>query len=356
MKVKNFAYLLLASAIVFSGCGEVEEPPLVIVDSEDDVVSYSLVQATIEDVVKTAKIDCYYSQTTEQEVCFDVTGKYVDKVYVKSGDTVKKGDLLCELSSSQLEVDIEDLEYNIKKNEKQLEYLDRNEALTIQSMYAEGKMPGDAIIEYGNNLKKQNDKIRQSINDSLEFDRMELSAKRTELKNSRLYATMDGVVYKVKDYLEGSTSKKDEVIMTIVDNTNCVFEVRNTDTINLFEEGELVYMKINYSSASGEYDLLPFEMDKWAENGKMQFSVFTKPENAVIEVGAMGSIKITEEQKQNVLSVPSDVVHIAGDEAFVYTLTPDNVREIRYVNIGLVGDERTEILDGLTEGEKVVKK
>ena len=58
----------------------------------------------------------------------------------------------------------------------------------------------------------------------------------------------------------------------------------------------------------------------------------------------------------HVLSVPRDTVHEAGDKSFVYTLTEENVREIRYIETGLVGDERVEILSGLSEGEKVLKK
>ena len=88
----------------------------------------------------------------------------------------------------------------------------------------------------------------------------------------------------------------------------------------------------------------------------MVFSVFTGPDNATIDVGTRGTISVVEDEKTHVLSLPKEVIHKAGEEYFVYLLNEDNIRTIQYITVGLYGDERVEILDGLTEGEKVVRK
>lgn len=356
-RIGCFAALMLIFSISLSGCGKQEEPPVVEVNSEESVVSYSLVQATVEDVVLTQKIDCTYAQTKDQEVSFNVTGKLISRVYVKDGDVVKKGDLLCELSSSQLEEDIDRLAYNVKRNELQLGYYDMDEALDIQDQWVNATKfgtPPDAVGEIVQGIKDGYKRKRELLNDTLEFDREELARKRKELSDSRLYASMDGIVYKMKSRLEGSTSKAEEVVMTIVDNNNCLFEVKDTTYKNLFKDGDMIDMRIAYTNAAGDYVITPYEINNWTD--KMQFLVVSGPDGVTIEVGATGTISITDQVRKQVLSIPKDVLHIAGDDCYVYTLNEENIREITYVKIGLYGDERVEITEGLTEGEKVVKK
>lgn len=360
MKRKFFclttAMLILATTMC--GCTKQTEAPLVIVDSDEDVVSFNLIPVSYDDVILTTSISCTYVQTESQEVSFNATGKYVDKVYVKEGDYVKRGDLLCELSSDSLERTIEQLEYQIERNELQLEYYDTYEFLDIQDAWVNNMnsfAPSEEKTkERVSQIQESYERQRVLLNDSLEFDRKELANKKRELRASRLYASMDGKVYKLKKGLEGSTSKADDVIMTIVDDSTCLFEVKDTSYKSMFSEGTPVDMKIYYSTASGDYLLLPYDMENWTDS--LLFSVYTGPDNAIIEVGVMGDISVCVEKKTNVLSVPKETVHLIEDKAFVYTLTEENVREIRYVEIGLYGDERVEILSGLSEGEKVVRK
>ena len=357
-KIRLCAVLLASSLLCFSACTDKEEVPLVIVDSEDDVVSFNLIPVTYDDVTLTGKIDCTYVQTNSQEVSFNQTGKYVDKVYVKEGERVKKGTLLCELSSDSLQKSIDELKYKIKRNELLLGYSETNEHLAIQDRWI-SRMNNN--YDSDENARKDVESIQKSyarerelINDSLEFDREELRKKQKELNSSRLYAAMDGKVFKLKDNLEGSTSKAGTVIMTIVDDSNCLFSSGNIECKNLFKEGVAADMKIIYSSAAGDYLVMPYEMENWGDT--MLFSIYDGPDNSEIEMGTMGTISVEIEKKEHVLSVPKDTVHTAGDKTFVYTLTEDNVREIRYIETGLMGDDRVEILSGLSEGEKVLKK
>ena len=356
-RIRLCAVLLVASTLALSACTKNEEVPLVIVDSEEDVMSFNLIPVTYDDVVQSGKIDCTYVQTNSQEVSFNQTGKYVDKVYVKEGEKVKKGTLLCELSSDALQKSIDELSYKIKRNELLLQYSATNEELAVQDRWISNILQNadtkdvEKDIE---NIKSQYARERELLNDSLEFDRQELAKKQKELRASRLYANMDGKVYKLKQNLEGSTSKAGTVIMTIVDDTNCLFSSKAIEYKNLFEEGKAVDMKIIYSSAAGDYLVMPYEMESW--NDQMLFSIYDGPDNSEIDMGVMGTISVEIAKKEHVLSVPKDTVHVAGDKAFVYTLSAENVREIRYIEVGLMGDEKVEVLSGLSEGEKVLKK
>jgi len=351
-------FLSILFVLSFASCGKTEETPLVQVDATNDSVSYSLIYPEIGSVIKTKDIECLYMQTKEQEVCFDSTGKYVDKVYVRKGDTVKKGDLLCELSYSALEEEIENLTYKVTKNELLLSYLDTNENLAIQDVWIPtiinpyyDKSDIEKSVE---NVRKDYDRQRVLINDALEFDRKELAKKQAELKSSRLYASLDGIVYSIDSNLEGSTSKKDKVIMTIVDNTDCIFTVSGTEYKDYFKEGEHVNMKISYSKAAGDYILDPVDSNSWDD--KIIFALYDGPEEAQLEVGSKGYINLELERKDNVLTLSKIVLHEIESQYYVYVLNENGVREIRYIEVGLIGDDCAEIISGLSEGDKVIKK
>lgn len=360
MKKKSlFALLFIGVIIATCSCSQPVENPTVVVDSGMSNVSFTLIPVQYSDVVLTKKLDAIAVQSKDQEVSFSMTGKYVDKVYVRKGDVVKKGDVLCELSSSLLESEIKDLEYSVKRNELSLEYSIINEELAIQRQWVNAMSPysyasTDDVKKSVEGIQESYARERLLINDSLEFDREELNKKKTELKNSRLYATMDGTVYKIKENLQGSTTKADEIIMTIIDSSECFFSVADIESKDLFHDGDRIDMTVSYSSSSGDYIVTPYEMENWTD--KLIFKVLSQPDTANVEVGTYGSIKIPLDFREHVLSIPKNLLHNVEDKYFVYTLSDENVREIRYIEVGLIGDDRVEVISGLTEGEKVVKK
>lgn len=357
MKKYKFTALVLIGFMLMAGCGKTEEVPTVIVDSEESVITYTLESTEIDDVILTNRLSCFYNKDNDQEVSFDVTGRLVDKVYVREGDEVKKGDLLCELTYSSTSDEIERLKYQITRNEMLLEYSYTDEELDIQDKWlpaVSGYGNAEAIKEQVEDIKTNYARKRELLNDSLEFDRAKLNAKNRELNSSRLYAAMDGKVYKMENNLEGSTSKAGKVLMTIVGNGEGFFEVKDTTDKDLFHEGDVLDLRVSAAGAAGDYTVTPYDMENWTDS--LKFSILSQPETAALEVGATAILTTVVESRKDVLTLPVSVVHIAKDTAFVYTLNENNDREIRYIEIGLIGDSKVEIISGLTEGEKVVKK
>ena len=73
-----------------------------------------------------------------------------------------------------------------------------------------------------------------------------------------------------------------------------------------------------------------------------------------IEVGTTGTLYFTMEQREQVLSVPLKAVHEADGAYFVYVLGADNMREVKWIEVGLMGNDLVEVTSGLAEGEKVI--
>ena len=59
-------------------------------------------------------------------------------------------------------------------------------------------------------------------------------------------------------------------------------------------------------------------------------------------------------ERQNVLSVPNAAVRRQGDATIVTVVDPDGRQRVVTFQPGLVGPDRTEVLSGLSEGQRVV--
>ena len=354
--------LIAAMGIGAAGCAKEEEgEALVVVSNTEEEYAYTLIDVKRGEVVLSKSLSAKYVQTKEQEVSFHEGGKRIEKIYVREGDHVKVGDILAEVSIGNLEENIARLEYEIKKKELQKGYLDAHEDFDLTSSYYSlayyspcEEEDLEAQIERDENIRESYKNQREDYDDELEFDRAELSKLKSELQSSRLYATMNGMVYRVERDLEGTTSKKGEVIMTVIDGTEGIFAMEEPDYAQYFKDGETVKLEITYSSAKGSYEVMPYQMSTWGE--KQYFSVYDGPENDGIEVDTTGTVYVVLEKKEDVLYLPNECIYVADGKTYVYILDEQNMRNICWVETGLEGDKNTEIISGLKEGDTVVKR
>ena len=358
--VKWRAGILAAGLIVsaaFSGCGEEEagKETIVIVEQEAPAAEYSLTVVARGEVVKSKVVRCTYTQIDSQELCFPVSGKYVSKVYVKEGDAVKKGDLLAELSGGSREAEIEQLEYQIARNQLLLSQIDDTENYEISRRWLERLYHGSIWETNGiEDLQRNNEYAREDYQDAISLDQQQLDQIRQEVAQSKLYALSDGTVNYIKPRLEGSTSVRDEVVFRIMDSSECVFALNDMTYASSVKPGDLLEFTIIGGTASGNYLLEPYQMENW--DTQMYFSVAEGGENMVIEAGTTGSMTLILDRREGVLTLPNAAVHDADGKWYVYVTDEAGGREVKWVEIGLQGNETVEIIDGLAEGEKVILK
>lgn len=349
-------------AVTCTGCqkADSEGAPAVIIEQGQEEAAYSLAVAVTDDVVKTQKIRCTYRQVNDQEVSFQVSGKKISKVYVQKDDDVVKGQLLAELSTGRKADEIEEQEYKIARNELLLEQAAENENLEINSKWVwflyqsnrgeenEEKLQNDIAEIQRNYRYKQED-----YQDALDVAQLKLEKLREEEDSSRVYAQIDGTISYISGDLEGSTSVKDEVIMKVIDNSQCLFESDDVEFESYLRKMPEVNLSITGGKAKGEYVLEPYDMEHW-EN-IMYFTILQAPETP-LEVGISGDVSFVYDSRQQVLTIPLDAVHMADEKPYVYVLGENDVREVKWIETGLFGDDNVEVTGGLTEGEKVIVK
>lgn len=347
--------------LAVTGCGQPggDDQDIIVVEQEAEPVVYDMAVVTVGDVQKTQRIKCTYQQLNDESLSFGISGISVKKVYVQEGDVVEKGQVLAQLSSASRQEDIARLEYQIARNQLQMDYSQINEDYEISSlwlnyMYQSGQSQEERerLEEAVAQVQQNYSYAREDYQDAMNLDLLQLEQIRQEETASRLVAGMSGTVSHVKEKLEGSTSVRGEEVITIIDGSECLFVTEAAEYVSCFREGEEVYMEITSGSGAGKYTLLPHEMEQWGQ--QQLFSLADGGENATIEVGTVGSIVAVVDRRSQVLCVPSDAVHSAEGRDYVYVLGDDQMREVKWIETGLYGDSMVEVLSGLSEGERVI--
>ncbi len=360
-KKLNIVLCMLMISLTCVSCAEKEPEPLIVVDTQPDAVTYNLVAADKGEVVLSQNLSCNYVQTKQQEVSFTSGGKIVDKVYVREGDKVNVGDLLVGLELGDIEERIADLQYTIDRNTLKLGYLDKAEEFDYTNSYYQYVYDSKMEEEDVKKWEERDEQIaqnyqyqREDLEDTLEFDKKELDKLKSEFANSTIRATMSGVVYSIEKNLEGSTAKKGEVIMTIVDNANGLFETEIPGLTEFISDGDVLSLSVAYGTGKGNYEVVPYNISTWGE--KQLFSILEAPENSTLEVGTGGTIKACVDRRENVLRVPTSAIYEADGKYYVYMLDEKNMRQVNFVEVGLYGDSYVEITAGLSDGDMVVKR
>lgn len=354
---------MIMMGCLLTGCATTteEEDNLILIEKEQEALVYEMATVSVDDVEKTGKVRCSYQQVNDESLSFPVSGKRVAEVYVEEGDTVVKGQLLAELDIGNANEQIRTLEYNIARNEIILNNLTTNEnndisAVWLRFLYQSGQSDAEKKAVEENVARIQNNyrHSREDCEDVLALDRAQLAILKQDLRNSCIYAGMDGTVAKIKERLEGSTSVMDEEVIQIIDSTECLFEAKDLTWAAYFKEGTEVDLSIISGTGAGSYKVVPYDMENW--NELMLFTLSGDTSDVNIGVGASGTLQFTVDKREQVLTVPIRAVHQAGGKSYVYVLGEGNMREVKWIETGLYGDINVEVISGLAEGEKVILK
>lgn len=349
------AGMVISAAL--SGCTQAppEEENKVIVEQEAPEVDYSLVTVTRNDFISSRLVRCVYSQFNAEDLSFKVSGKLISKVYVKEGDVVEKGALLAELSGGSREDEIERLEYQIKRNQMLLEQLDDTENYEISRRWL-NKIYNKGFDQTGDipNLQKDNEYKREDYRDAIALDQQQLDQVKKDVRQSKLVATIGGTVSILKDRLEGSTSVKDEAVIRVKDNSEQFFAVTDMSYLPYVREGETLTLSVISGPGKGNYEVEPYKMDTWTD--QMFFSIVDGADGIVFESGDSGNIMFILDSRIGVLTLPQQAVHGADGNWYVYVVNENGGRDVKWVEVGLQGNNMAEIVSGLEEGEKVILK
>lgn len=294
----------------------------------------------------------------------------IKKVNVKVGDAVKKGDIL-------VEYETQDLNSSVKQ--AQLQY--DNAVLQRNDLYNQNKSIKDKIADLDKQIKDtnpmdiatlsslkakrealtpiSNEKLKQADN-SVSLAKLSLdSAKQRLAENvTSITAENDGVVTALS-VIEGQMGSAMQAALTVQDTSNlkAVLSLGKYDA-NKVKVGQDVIVKSGASTYKGKVAFIDPAASKsgMAAGGETslgaEIDILDKAEELKINFDV--DIDILIGQEGNTLKVPAESVKAAkGNKNFVYVLEGNIIRE-REIKTSIQSDMEVGITEGIKQGEKVV--
>jgi HlyD family secretion protein len=262
-------------------------------------------------------------------------------VGVKKGDLIKKGQLIATLDERELE----------KTLKKKL-----NDYKTERWNFEEDKQDTYKDMALSNTIQRALDKNQFALENSVTD--VELSD--IALKYSKLYSPIDGVITDVDAPLAGVNITAASATFTVAD-YNDVYFIINVDEADIgkVEIGQLVNIKLD----AYENDNFPGVINKigftstTTSSGGTAFPVEIKfPDNSSLrfKIGMNGDAEIILSTIKNTLAIANEFLFEEGNNKYVWKLNSSGSPEKQIVKIGLETDDKTEIISGLKEKDKIV--
>ncbi|MBR1860509.1 MAG: biotin/lipoyl-binding protein [Lachnospiraceae bacterium] len=354
------ALAVSAGMLLYTGCSlypEEEERYKIRLERSETEVAYELVEVTRGDVLLTKRLFAQYQEENGEELAFGLDGRAVEALYVDKGDVVKKGDLLAKLECEDLEDEKAELEYTIKKNrllKQQAEALLQFDIDRLDEILERYEMSrGDYDTRVGELTKNTGEAI-EDYDDAMEIAQIRLSEVKKKLEGCCLYAGMDGTISYVSvtltsgnnNYVAGNT------VIRIVDTSHCLFVMEGEEWKeypDFFKEGAAVTLTNN----AGEiYETTVQAPDE--ETGELSLELNELDDR--LTTGTRLFCIITVDESRDTLKLPPAAIHQAVDGYYVYVSDEGGLKSLRYVDVGLVGDDAVEIKSGLEEGDIVIRR
>jgi macrolide-specific efflux system membrane fusion protein len=364
-----------------TGCGvfpseeEALVPPLAVPEE----IIYKTVEAKTGYIEKSIKGTATFVSFDERNIFFENNSGRLKELYAKIGDNVKKGDLIAELLTDNIEREIanqeivvdskqKDLNYTksiadieINMSEDQVKELEKkyNTMLNIPEAYSLNEI--ESTKKEIESHKSIFEKLKLSWSNQLELKKDDLeSAKlvleglRKDVQNCRLISPVDGKITYTASLKEGEFADAYITIATIAKPGDLQLKYKGLNA-NKFE----LSMKVDIQTNSGkkctgevvltESSVPVEEMEKYDD------TVLIKPDEILegIERGESADIKLVLKSADNALIIPKSAVKKYMGRDIVYVLE-GNLRAERYVEIGIESINEVQVLEGIKVGEMVV--
>ncbi len=174
-------------------------------------------------------------------------------------------------------------------------------------------------------------------------------------ENGCLVAPFDGIVTNsfVSEGMTTSVTGSEIIEFSSIDDVSVAVSVGKKD-LSKIKEGQKVKVTILDKDYEGEISKIA--RVAVASSGSSSVSAIIKINNPDedIYLGIEAKNVITTAHEDSTLTLPSEAINVDSDGYFVYIVNEANVIEKKPITIGVTSEDRSEVLEGIGEDDKVV--
>jgi len=334
--------------IFLAGCFalpvEEEMPPLPML-AVTDPIEWRTAAVSRGDVMLDINLTARYIPVRQERVTFSKAGYIVEGVFVSEGDMVYEGQILASFIVPELNEQLDEARRVLSRMVLQISQLTERHEHSLNAAYITGTWLDDSqYISEMERLTEQTAHMRLEINYLLEHD---------EARHAR--SPMHGVATSVMNIIEGQTSTTHGVVATVVDMTETIFTVSQLRDLDFIIPGDLFDMTVMQDGVQFDVIVEAVDSEELGIPRQSRVAYFTviSEYHLVFDSSTTGNITYVFGKVNDVIAIPTRLVQTIEERSFVYVLV-NNVRRLRYVEIGLQAPDYTEIIGGLEEGELII--
>ena len=304
------------------------------------------------DVMQSISFTGRITPVVQASLFFKTDGR-VRTVYVKEGDSVKKGDVLADLDVMSNLARQQSLgQLAIQRAQIQLDVAQLALKQATSSAYSASEKTYD--VEF----KKYDVQLAQLALNEVNINNADLSA---QIDAAQLVAPMDGVV------LSMGTSAGSEIQgfheMAVVADTSAQEIAADvpSSTVSKIQQGMDVIISLATRPGvlvTGKVRKLPSitstdSTTTLNQDTSTRISMDTDPAKLQLAIGDIIQVKVILQNKKATLYVPPQAIRTFEGRTFAVVQDGQGQRRVD-VKVGITNEDQTEILEGLTEGQVVV--
>ncbi len=280
----------------------------------------------------------------QAEVAPKIDGR-VEKVLVKEGDRVVKGQVLAILEQEDTDAellqargDYMDAETNLRKAERLLH--------RYEKLFKHGAVSEQAVDDFRF--------ARDNAAAQLEAARGTLRAKESAYAGTSVVAPADGIVAK-RYHQEGYYAKAGTPLFAIADISTLKTVINIPEGqiagVAVGNEAQIILPAFANRKIVGKVTSIAPVADLPAHTFSTEISV-DNPEGLL--AGVFATVVLNAEPRENVLTIPPHAIVMRDDQKTVYVVDADGTVKRRVLSVGYFNEDIVEIVDGVKDGERIV--
>lgn len=308
------------ACLLLTGCGSAQHEVITMSRETYEKLTYETVEVQKGDLEP--ELTLKLRAEGYEKITYDATNAELklDKVHVKVGDRVSKGDLLVSFESESLQQTIDSYGEQCSNNQLLIDHYTR-------------LMQIDSSLDYSEDI----DSLRQDM----EVAQLYVEEAQEKLARYQIVAEADGTITGMDNSLRNGAFEPGRKLITQVSGTG-KYETERPEGYD-FAVGERYTANVGAVS----YEIQVEEIS----DSLIIFSPVSDM-TSVSEADTL-ELKVKKPVVENVVYVDSTAIHEVDDSFYVYVMDDEGYREAVFVTVGDRVAEYTIITGGLSGGEKV---
>ncbi len=258
----------------------------------------------------------------------------IDEVFVRTGDVVEEGQLLCVIDTKQVE------SAKLSMESARTAYEDaQTNYRRQQSLFETGDISTLAWEQAQTGLK----------NAQIQYESAKLNYD-NQVEYSNVTATIGGKIESFDIDLHDMASPGTRICVIAGEGSKAVTFYVTEKIAAQLDAGDEIRIEKNGMEYKGVISEISTMID--TSTGLFKIKASVEGGNA-LPTGASVKLYVVSERAEHVMTLPVDAVYYSGGDAYVYIYDNGIVHHIP-VNVGIYDEERIEILEGIQENDLVI--